>query len=207
MRNLLFCLATAAVFLMTTSCTEEPKPKKEEKPAEPVTALKAFYAVYSNARTWATDLQVLDIKSIDLDDTHRCKEGKCWAWSVTLISPAKRQMKMFTYSVIESEGNLHKGVFGNLEDAWRGTRGQDKPFIMQALKKDSTDAYQAAAAKSAAYIKKNPDMPRQPALNPAAISEQCPNQLRGDSNRASTPVDHRATSNFRILGLIQSQLE
>ena len=159
MRKLLFCLATAAVLLMTTSCTEEPKPKKEEKPVEPVTALKAFYAVYSNARTWATDLLVLDIKSIDLDDKHRCKEGKCWAWSVTLISPAKSQMKMFTYSVIESEGNLHKGVFGNLEEAWRGTRGQDKPFIMQALKKDSTDAYQAAAAKSAAYIKKNPDMP------------------------------------------------
>ena len=157
MHKLPFFLAIATVFLLT-SCIEEPKPK-EEKPAEPVTALKAFYAVFANARSWSTDIQVLDVKSIDLDDKHRCKEGKCWAWSVMLISPSKRQMKMFTYSTIESQGNLHKGVFGNLEESWGGTRGQDKPYLMQALKKDSTDAYQTAVGKSADYIKKHPDMP------------------------------------------------
>lgn len=156
--KLLTCLAST-FFVILTGCSEEPKVKKEEKPPEPVTALKAFYAVYSNARTWATDAQVLDIKSVDLDEKHMCKEGKCWAWSVNLVSPSKGKLKNFTYSVIEAEGNLHQGVFANLEENFRGSRGQDRPFLMQALKKDSTDAYKTAAAKSVDYMKKHPDVP------------------------------------------------
>ncbi len=156
--KLLACL-TSTCFVILTGCAEEPKIKKEEKSPEPVTVLKAFYAVYSNARTWATDAQVLDIKSVDLDDKHMCKEGKCWAWSVNLVSPSKGKLKNFTYSVIEAEGNLHQGVFANLEENFRGSRGQERPFLMQALKKDSTDAYKTAAAKSVDYMKKHPDVP------------------------------------------------
>ncbi len=159
MRRTLISLATTA-FLLLAGCGEDPKPvKKEEKPPEPVTALKAFYAVFGNARSWATDVQVLEIKSIDLDEKHMCKEGKCWAWSVSLISPSKAKLKSFTYSVIEADGNLHQGVFANLEESWRGPSGPVRPYLMQALKKDSTDAYKAAAAKSADYMKKHPDMP------------------------------------------------
>ena len=102
---------------------------------------------------------MLDIKSVDLDDKHMCKEGKCWAWSVNLVSPSKGKLKNFTYSVIEAEGNLHQGVFANLEENFRGSRGQERPFLMQALKKDSTDAYKTAAAKSVDYMKKHPDVP------------------------------------------------
>ncbi len=159
MRRISIGVATA-FFLLLAGCGEDPKPvKKEEKSPEPVTALKAFYAIFGNARSWAADIQVLEIKSIDLDAKHMCKEGKCWAWSVNLVSPSKGKLKNFTYSVIEAEGNLHQGVFSSLEESWRGPSGPDKPFLMQALKKDSTDAYKAAAAKSVEYMKKHPDMP------------------------------------------------
>jgi hypothetical protein len=152
--------AIVALFLLLSSCGEPPKPvKKEEKPPEPVSALKAFYTAFSSARAWAMDAQVIQIKSIDLDEKHMCKEGKCWAWSISLVSPSKGKLKNFTYSVIEAEGNLHQGVFSSLEENWRGPVGQEKPFLMQALKMDSTDAYKAAAAKSADYMKKHPDMP------------------------------------------------
>jgi hypothetical protein len=153
------CLAIIAALVVLAGCTEEPKVKKEEKPPEPVSAIKAFYAIFANARTWATDAQVLDIKSVDVDEKHACKEGKCWAWSVNLVSPSKGKLKNFTYSVIEAEGNLHQGVFANLEENFRGSRGQERPFLMQALKKDSTDAYKVAAAKSVDYMKKHPDVP------------------------------------------------
>lgn len=152
------CLITA-FFILLTGCAEEPKVKKEEKPPEPVSALKAFYTIYSNARTWATDAQVLDINSIDLDEKHMCKEGKCWAWSVNLISPSKGKLKNYTYSVLEWEGNLHQGVFSSLDENFRGSRGQEKPFLIQALKKDSTDAYKVAVAKSTDYMKKHPEVP------------------------------------------------
>ena len=159
MRRPIIGLATT-LFLLLASCGEEPKPvKKDVKPPEPVTALKAFYAIYGNARSWATDLQVMQIKSIDLDPQHMCKEGKCWAWSVNLVSPSKAKLKNFTYSVIEAEGNLHQGVFSSIEESWRGPSGPEKPYLMQALKKDSTDAYVTAAAKSVEYMKKHPDMP------------------------------------------------
>lgn len=160
MYSKLFSFLAVGLVVLLTGCGEEPKKvEKPKKVPEPVSALKAFYAVYGNARSWSTDIQVLQIKSIDIDDKHMCKEGKCWAWAVSLVSPSKGKLKNFTYSVIEAEGNLHEGVFSSLEENWRGPRGREKPFLMQALLHDSTEAYKVAAGKSADYMKKHPDIP------------------------------------------------
>jgi hypothetical protein len=84
--------------------------------------------------------------------------GKAAAWQATFVSPGRQRARSYTFSVIESSGNLHKGVFAGNEEGWSG-RGP-KPFLVPALKVDSTEAYDTAVKKgrkAAEYIKANPD--------------------------------------------------
>ncbi|MGH9720306.1 MAG: hypothetical protein ACRD8O_08840 [Bryobacteraceae bacterium] len=89
----------------------------------------------------------------------KSEPGKAAAWQATFISRRLSKARSYTYSVIEAAGNLHKGVFAGLEESWT-QRGPAEPFIIQALKIDSTAAYETAIKKgkgAADYIKKNPD--------------------------------------------------
>ena len=70
-----------------------------------------------------------------------------------------RMARSYTYTVEESSGNLHKGTFAGPEQSWSGPRGKQTPFLMAAVKIDSTAAHETAMKKSAEYVKKNPDMP------------------------------------------------
>jgi hypothetical protein len=147
--------------LMLSSCSEEPKKsaqKKElEAPAEPVTARTAVQNIFGSARAWAPDAQILKMVNIPLQGV-KAEPGKFGAWQVTMVSPSKGRAKIFTYSVVEGGGSLHKGVFGTPDDAYT-QRGQEKPFIVAALKTDSDQALEAAMKKAVDYVKKNPDKP------------------------------------------------
>jgi len=157
MRVLAATLTGAILFL--AGCSEAPKPaakKKEEKePPKPLTGKNAFYKMYVAARSWAPDAQILKINSIQLEEL-KAEPGKAAAWQVILGSPTKLKKKAYTWSAVESAGNLHEGVFAGLEEDWDG-RG--KPIRIEALKTDTNDAYKIAAEKSADYIKKNPGHP------------------------------------------------
>ena len=149
------------VLILSIACTEAPKEAKKkepEKPPEAVTGQKAFHQMYISARTWAPDVQGLQCMSINLPEV-KSVDGKYGAWQCSFVSPSRGKLKSFTYSVIEAGGNLHKGVFGGLDETFTGSRGQAKPWNTQALKIDTDDAYQTAIKKSADYIKKNPTMP------------------------------------------------
>ena len=152
-------LATPLIWL--TGCTEAPKAEKkkeEKKPAEPVTGRFAFFQMYGSARRWAPDIQCLRVRDIRLSQV-KAEPGKSGAWEATFVSPSKQKSRMFTYSIIEAEGNLHEGVFNGLEEGWSGPRGQSRPWVVQAFKIDSDEAYQVALKKSEAYVAKNPDKP------------------------------------------------
>ena len=156
-RAWLLCPLVLALF----SC-ESPAPvakkKEPEKPPEPVTARHAFQQMYAAARVWAPDLQIIQLASIPITDP-KPENGKYGAWQAMFASPSKAKLKPYTYSVFEAGGNLHKGVFALPEESFSGSRGQAKPFLVQALKIDSDEAYKTAVEKSADFIKKNPDMP------------------------------------------------
>jgi hypothetical protein len=141
------------------SCSSEPpkKAKEPEKPAEPVGGRYAFHQVYVSARTWATDLELLRVRNLPLENAPSAP-GKSAVWEVTFVSPGKARAKAYTYSVIESE-NIHKGVFGGLEETYSGPRGQATTFPIAALKIDTVQAWETAAEKSKEYIAKNPDKP------------------------------------------------
>lgn len=151
--------AVLSLALIAAGCSEPTKTaKKEEKPLEPLTGRQAFQQAFPMARAWAPDAQPMDIKSIRLEAVS-APPGKSGAWQITFISPGRSRSKTYTWSAIEAEGNLHKGVFAGPDESWSGPRGQEQPFLVQAIKIDSDQAYEAALKKSADYIKKNPNKP------------------------------------------------
>src|SRR5229473_1040845 len=137
--------------LLLTACSEAPPTEKKAKapapPAAPVTGRQAFQQTYPAARGWAVDCEPMRIRSLNLPNP-KSENGKAGAWEVLYVSQARGRQRIYTWSAIEAEGNLHKGVFAGLEEAWRGPQGQEKPFLAAAIKIDTPDALETAAAKS-----------------------------------------------------------
>jgi hypothetical protein len=161
MRKLLFLLSGALV-LFLTSCSETPTVarKEPEKPPEPITGQSALFKMFQTARSWAPDVQVLKMNTIGLSDVPDVPRGKAAAWEATFTSASRSQSRSYTNSIIEAQGNLHKGVFGLLEEGWSGPRGDSSPFLMAAVKVDTDAAYQTALAQGGGdYDKKNPGKP------------------------------------------------
>lgn len=154
-------LTAFAALLMSFVCgCSDSTPQAEKKaatPPEPVKGRSALYSMFNMARGWAPDVQVLQLHSIDLPDVKR-ERGKAAAWEATFVSQQSGRKRSYTYSVVEAEGNLHKGVFAGLEEGWSGSRTAT-PFLIAALKTDSDEVYQTALGKAADYEKKSPDKP------------------------------------------------
>lgn len=151
------------LMLLAAACSEAPKEvakkKEPEKPPEPISGRAAFYAMFGAARMWAPDLQPLQCVSLPVEGVP-LEPGKAGAWRCDFVSAAKGKLRSYTYSVVEAGGNLHKGVFHEPgEVAFNGARGQAKPFLMQALKIDTDEAYKTALPKAEAFVKKNPNEP------------------------------------------------
>ena len=149
----------AAMFLACSDAPTKTAEKAPEAPPEPVSGSTAFFRMYSAARGWALDLQPIRLNSINLPQVKKVP-GKAAAWQAVFISPAKQRSRSYTFSVIEAEGNLHKGVFALNEEGMSGLASA-KPFQIQALKTDSDAAYDTAVKKgkkAADYMKANPTM-------------------------------------------------
>lgn len=148
--------------LLLASCSESPAPetKKAPPPApEPLTARQAFQQTYPQARTWATDCQPMRMRSLNLPNP-KSADGKAGAWEILYVSASRARQRIYTWSAVEAEGNLHQGVFAGLEESWRGATGQAKPFLVQALKIDTPQALQTAVEHSSEYLKKTANPPQ-----------------------------------------------
>jgi hypothetical protein len=145
-----------ALLLILTGCSEQAQPEKKEppKPAEPVTGQTALYRMYQVVRSWASDAQVLKMTSIHLLEVPSVP-GQAGAWEAVFTSASKGRARTYTYSVVESPGNLHQGVFaGQQEDL----SAQAQPFLIAAVKVDTDAAYKTALGKAGEYDKKNPGL-------------------------------------------------
>jgi hypothetical protein len=152
--------SAAALLLVLAGCsTAPPTPQKktEEKPAEPVTGRQALQQMSIAARGWAGDIEPIKVTCILLPEV-KAEPGKAPAWQAIFVSASQGKARSYTYSVVESEGNLHKGVFAGLDENWSAS-GEAKPFPMAAIKVDSDQAYQTALKQGAEYDKKNPGKP------------------------------------------------
>lgn len=160
MKTLLLAIAAALLLLVSGCSSEAPQKaeKKETAPPQPVKGRYALYQMFNAGRGWAPDIQVLRLRSIDMREV-KAERGKSAVWEAYFVSAAMGRARMYTYSVIEAEGNLHKGVFAGLEENWSGPRGPVKPFLIAAVKTDSDEVYETALKKAADYEKKNPGKP------------------------------------------------
>lgn len=162
MRNVLLPIS-AALFLLLTGCsgtTSAPEKKKEAEKVEPITGQSAIYKMYQVARSWAPDAQVLTMKSIPMSEVPNVPPGTAAAWEAIFVSAQRSQARRYTWSAVESEGNLHKGVFPGQDEGWSGPRGGNSPFLMLAVKVDTDAAYKTALANGGSeYDKKNPGKP------------------------------------------------
>lgn len=152
---LFLTLCGLAVILGGCSAESGTQTKKAEKPAEAITGQSALYRMYQVARSWAPDGQVLKMQSMhltDVPDVH----GKAGAWQATFVSEARNEARVYTYSVIEAEPNLHQGVFPSQPESWSASGSGNKPFLIAAVKVDTDAAYKTALAHAGDYAKQNP---------------------------------------------------
>ena len=132
--------AAAALLLSLAGCSTEPtapQKKAEEKPPEPVTGRQALQQMYIAARAWAADIQIVRVTSILLPEV-KAEPGKAAAWQALFVSASQNKARSWTYSVVESEGNLHKGVFAGFDQSM--SSGAAKPFPIAAVKFDTDQA-------------------------------------------------------------------
>ena len=160
MRKLSF-LPGCVLALVLAGCSQPaPTAKKEpEKPPEPIGGLSAFWKMYAVARSaWDPSCEVLKMGSIALPEVPAVR-GKSGAWGATFVSAAQGKSLSYTFSVVEAEGNLHKGVFAGQPESWSGSGGQNLTFPALAVKIDTDAALETALTKAVDYEKKHPGKP------------------------------------------------
>jgi len=135
----------------TTSTTAEQK-KEAPKTLEPLTGRQAYQQMYISARSWAPDAQPLQLKSLQLTEV-KAPAGKAGAWQCTFVSPGRGRARSYTWSAIESSGNLHQGVFAGQEESYTASR-QMLPFLTAAIKADSDEAYDESMKRSTEFAKR-----------------------------------------------------
>src|SRR5579871_3775756 len=119
MKYFLFLPACGLALLMA-GCSEQSSfsAKKVDK-IEPITGQSALFKMYQVARSWASDAEVVQMKSIHLTDVPAVR-GEAGAWEATFYSPSKSIQRNYTYSVEESDANLHQGVFPGQQESASG---------------------------------------------------------------------------------------
>src|SRR6195952_2602448 len=142
--------------LLLPACSSSPRPKLEaEKPAVPLTGLHALYQMYTSARAWAQDLQILRYSSINIPEVQH-QDGKAPAWQVVFVSQALAKSRTYTFSVFEASLTLHQGIFPEAPQDWSSG---GKPFLIESAKIDTDKAWEVALKHGEEYNSKNPKMP------------------------------------------------
>jgi hypothetical protein len=153
-RRELLALSSA---LLLPGCSSAPPAKKvAEKAPEPITGLHALYQMYTSARAWAQDLEILHYASINITEVQK-EAGKAAAWQVVFVSPALAMARTYSFSVYEASATLHQGLFPDAPGHWSGG---GKTFTIQAAKIDTDSAYETALKHGGAeFGSQNPKIP------------------------------------------------
>ena len=148
-RRDLICLGPLAAL---AGCSSAPEPKAAKKPPEPVTGLHALYGMYTHARLWAQDLQVVMLTSIAIAEV-KSERGKAAAWQAVFSSASLGQKRTYTTSVFDASPSLREGIFA---DAPTAITSDTRPFLIAAAKVDTDQAWDTALKHGEEFDKKFP---------------------------------------------------
>jgi hypothetical protein len=149
-RRLLSLVPAAAL----AACSSAPEPKPAPKAVEPVTGLHALYGMYTYARTWAQDLQVVSLTSIAISQVPAVR-GKAPAWQAVFSSATRGQKRTYTSSVFDASASLRSGIFA---DAPTALSADTRPFVLAGARIDTDQAWETALKHGEAFEKKFPGM-------------------------------------------------
>ena len=160
------CAVSAVVaMLLLAGCVETNKtPVTDESktarapagPPEPVAAKTAFWPMYTAARHWSTDIEILRLTPREVPG-FKNEAGKAAMWEAMFASPSLHQYRVYSYAIASSPPDIFKGVSAGIREPWAGVTRDTMAVELTSFNIDSDAAYQAAAADGAAWLKKNPD--------------------------------------------------
>jgi len=160
--RLLKVLAVSAI-LGLTACSDAPKPAVKtdadaevpKEPTGPISAKTAYWKMYTPARTWATDLMPIGMKSMDVEGMPS-EGGLAPMWTVAFVSPSRHEVRTYYYSVVTKPPSVFKGVKADSALPWAGPAADAMPFQSSDFAIDSDAVYKTAAEKADAWLKKHP---------------------------------------------------
>jgi hypothetical protein len=154
----------AGAFAVTIACSSAPTEtaEAEKAPAKaavveaPVTGKTAFWEMYKLGYAWAPDMQVLYLKSGNLEGVDvKGKDGEAPEWTLMVASASKKEAHEFSYRAI-TQGTKRRGVISGAIQPWGGPTAKGQPFTTGEMKLDSNEALAKAAEKASAWMKENP---------------------------------------------------
>ena len=160
--TLLLLLAVAIA-----GCSSQPKPetsttdqtahsaKKTAETAQLEAGREALQKMYASARLWASDSQPVSLAS---NPRKGDSAGKAAVWSASFVSAGKRAIRNFMWSGATGEDAPDSGVSQGSIDVYSPENASTRPFDMNFLKIDSTEAFETAQKHGGAtLLKKTPD--------------------------------------------------
>jgi hypothetical protein len=149
--------ALVIAMLLFSGCSGSPSSKKMEKaPPEPVTGLHALAQMFSVAKNWSPDIQIVRVVSLQIGDV-KPQPGKAPVWQATFVSATLGQQRTYTYSVSDLSTSVREGIFPDPPSPFSARSQQAQPFLIQAAKKDTDELYDTAMEHGKAYGAKHPE--------------------------------------------------
>jgi hypothetical protein len=167
MKNVFALSAALPILLTLSACSSEApagaekkeEPRKIAKTEAPMSGKDAYWEMYKPAREWATDIQVLSLKSESVPGV-KIEDGKAGGWTAVFVSPSKSEARTITWA-LSAFGDYRKGMNAAQPVKWGGPTTKSKPFAMGDVSIDSDAAMKAAAGnpKASGWLKEHSDKP------------------------------------------------
>lgn len=150
-------LLVLAVTLVVAGCTSYPSNDGAKNPSEPpkpevkyMTGRLALQNLLAAGRLWTADSQPVRLTSETYvsssekspSDDMLGKDGKSSHWRALFASAARQQMKPYAWS--GGGGDSKPGIMPGSEDQWSASNSSTRPFDLNFLKTDSSQAYEVA---------------------------------------------------------------
>lgn len=160
-----FVLLLASAFLGCSGKPSTPAPEnattaapktKTAEPAQLEAGRNALQKMYAAARNWGLDSMPLKLSS---NPRKGDAAGKAAVWSAAFASAGKRSIRNFMWSGATGDDAPDPGISQGSIDTYSPDNASTRPFDLNYLKVDSTEAFQTAQKHGGeALLKKDPNM-------------------------------------------------